>query len=325
MIFHIIIMYTIEELSFILYNNRSINGVVKNFIPNDIDAFKLNDIENKLDHYKNIFTGQKFVEINRDEVDEICEDISVSPIDIQNLTNVVKSSHLNLHGKELEYLLNRGITKDIIDKWYIGGLSLITDYSDLQILNATCHPVLSPILEDGLEGGGIIIPLLKDDILINCAIRKLSDIGKLKYSLACPDVDVWGLDDIEGEEIWITEGLFDMMALRSIGLKSVSVSSAMWSGIQLYKLLEKKPKSIIIFCDNDRVGLRTGLILHKFFNISGIHNKTVISNSSKDPSEHIFQNNLGLNDIQDIRITMDMIDSLEDNFNFIKYLKNRKF
>lgn len=204
-------------------------------------------------------------------------------------------------------------------------MSLITDYKDLEILNATCHPVLKPILEDGLEDGGIIIPLFRDDLLINCAIRKLSDIGKLKYSLACPDIDVWGLDDIEGEEVWITEGLFDMMALRSIGLKSVSVSSAMWSGIQLYKLLEKKPKSIIIFCDNDNVGLKTGLILHKFFNINGIYNKTVISSGSKDASEHVFQNKLGLDDIKDIRITMDMIDNLEDNYNFIKYLKNRKF
>jgi len=318
-------MYTIEELSFILYNNRSVNGVVKNFIPTNIDAFKLNDIENKLDHYKKIFNSQKFVEINRDEVDENCEDINVTPIAIQNLTNVVKSSHLNLSGTELEYLLNRGIKQNIIDQWYIGGLSSITDYKDLEVLNATCHPVLKPILEDGIEGGGIIIPLFKNDKLINCAIRKLSDIGKLKYSLSCPDIDVWGLDDISGEEVWITEGLFDMMALRSIGLKSASVSSAMWSGIQLYKLLEKKPKSIVIFCDNDNVGLKTGLILHKFFNVSGIHNKTVISNHSKDASEHIFQNGLGLNDIADIRITMNMIDNLEDNFNFIKYLKNRKF
>jgi 5S rRNA maturation endonuclease (ribonuclease M5) len=318
-------MYTIEELSFILYNNRSVNGVVKNFIPKDINPFKLNDIENKLDHYKKIYNDQKFVEINRNEIDETCEDIHVTPITIQNLTNMVKLSHLNLCGKELEYLLNRGITQDIISQWFIGGMSLITDYKDLEILNATCHPVLKPILEDGLEDGGIIIPLFRDDLLINCAIRKLSDIGKLKYSLACPDIDVWGLDDIEGEEVWITEGLFDMMALRSIGLKSVSVSSAMWSGIQLYKLLEKKPKSIIIFCDNDNVGLKTGLILHKFFNINGIYNKTVISSGSKDASEHVFQNKLGLDDIKDIRITMDMIDNLEDNYNFIKYLKNRKF
>lgn len=317
--------YTIEDLSFILYNNRSVNGVVKNFIPKNINPFKLNDIENKLDHYKKIFNNQKFVEINRNEIDENCEDINVLPIDIQNLTDVIKSSNLNLSGKELEYLLNRGIPQNIINQWCIGGISSITDYKYLEILNATCHPVLKPILEDGLEGGGIIIPLFKDDKLVNCAIRKISDIGKLKYSLGCPDIDVWGLEDIEGEEVWITEGLFDMMALRSIGLKSVSVSSAMWSGIQLYKLLEKKPKSIIIFCDNDNVGLKTGLILHKFFNISGIQNKTVISKNSKDASEHILENKLGLNDIQDIRITMDMIDSLEDNFNFIKYLKNRKF
>jgi hypothetical protein len=314
--------YTIEELSFILYNNRSVNGVVKNFIPKDIDALKLIKIENVLNHFQSIFNEKKFVEINRKEIDESSTDIDVYPQDIHQLTNKI---NFEFNEVELNFLLQRGINQDIINQYKLSGLSSIKDYNDLVILNATCHPVLKPIIEDGLEGGGILIPLFKDDILINCAIRKLSDVGKLKYSLSCPDIDVWGLDDIENEEIYITEGLFDMMALRSIGLKAVSVSSAMWSGIQLYKLIEKNPGSIIIFCDNDSVGLKTGFILHKFFNVNGILNKTVISNQYKDASEHIFQNNLGLHDIIDININMDMIDNMEDNFNFLKYLKNRKF
>jgi hypothetical protein len=59
-----------------------------------------------------------------------------------------------------------------------------------------------------------------------------------------------GLDDIhQGDEVWMCEGLFDMMVLRSIGLKAVSCSSAMWPSIQLYFLLDKKPGSINILCE----------------------------------------------------------------------------
>jgi Toprim-like len=317
--------YNLEELGFILYNNRSVSGVVKNFIPNDIDPIKLIKIEEVLEYYKDIFHNQKEVEINIREFDTQSDDIKIFPKDIENLKQKVLDAHHNLSGIELDYLSQRNISQEIIDEYKLGGLSNIKEYQDLITLNATCHPVLKNIIVDGNEGGGIIIPLFKNQRLINCAIRKISDMGKLKYSLACPDLDVWGLDDIQDQVVYLTEGLFDMMALRSLGLKSVSVSSAMWSGIQLYKLLDRKPKYIVIFCDNDNVGLKTGFILHKFFNVIGIRNKTIISKYHKDPAEHIFENKLGMDDFEDINITLDMINLKQDNFNFINYLKNRKF
>ena len=229
--------WTKEELSFILYNNRSLNGVVMNFLPKIKDPLYLIEIEKKLDWVKSLYEkNQRFVEVESYKLDLDAEDVIVTKNDVSLLTDIVIESNKNISDIELQYLLNRGITNDIINKYKIGGISYIKDYNHLRILNATCHPVLSPILEDGIEGGGIIIPLFEDDILVNCAIRKISDIGKLKYSLACPDLPVWGLDDIENEEVWICEGLFDMMALRSEGKKAVSVSSAMWSGPQLYSL-----------------------------------------------------------------------------------------
>lgn len=313
-------MYSIEDLSFIIYNNRSINGVVRNFIPRSIDGNEVLQIENILDQLNETFQ-QKFIEVSRSDINENAEDIFVYPSDIHSLGSKVLEANLN--DVELNFLLKRGITSSIIDKWNLRGLSSITEYKDLVSLNATCHPLLSKILEDGLQGGGIMIPLFHNKRLINCAIRKISDIGKLKYTLACPDIDVWGLEDIENEEVYITEGLFDMMAIRSIGLKAVSVSSAMWSGIQLYRLIHKNPKSIIIFCDNDNVGIKTGFTLSKFFDTYRIQNKTVIS-KFKDASEHIFQNGLGMCDVHDINIDISMIQNGED-FNFLDYLKNRKF
>ena len=244
--------YTTEELAFILYNNLSVDGVVNNFIPTNINPFELVKIDNILENFRKIFNGQKFIEINRNEVNETAEDIFVDQNDIKSVGD--KLLNIGIDGFELEYLLKRGIGYDIINEWKIRGLSQIKDYNNLVILNATCHPVLKTLLSDGIEGGGIVIPLFKNNELINCAIRKISDVGKLKYSLACPDIDVWGLEDIEeASDVWITEGLFDMMALRSIGIKSVSVSSAMWSSIQLYRLIKMNPKSITIFCDHDSI------------------------------------------------------------------------
>ena len=103
----------------------------------------------------------------------------------------------------------------------------------------------------------------------------------------------------KGDEVWITEGLFDMMAIEEMSNKSVSCSSAMWSGLQLYQLLEKKPSKIKIFSDNDEVGLRTSGILKKFFEMNNIECSIVISECAKDPAEQYFQKNKNLSDVID--------------------------
>lgn len=315
--------YTNHDLSFILYNNRSVDGVVRNFIPKEINPLRLIEIEESIDFFKSFFEPKRFVEIDISDMDVDSDDIRVNPNDISNLKSEILNS--NLSDIELKFLIDRGVDQGIIEKYNLRGLSSISDKRSLEIINATIHPVLRKILDDGLEGGGIIIPLFEEQRLINCAIRKISDVGKLKYTLACPDVDVWGIDDVFEDDIWITEGLFDMMALRSLGLKSVSVSSAMWSGIQLLKLLDKKPKSINIFCDNDSVGLKTGFILKKFFRSQDIEVKTFRSKYFKDPSEHIFKNKMGVTDFEEIHIKRSMIESYPDNFNFLSYLRNRNF
>jgi 5S rRNA maturation endonuclease (ribonuclease M5) len=320
--------YTKHELTFILFNNRSVEGVVKNFISNyQIDGFKLIKLEEKLDWCKKIYeSDQKFVEIDTRELDATADDVRVEPIDLFNSQRHIFEAHENLSGVEYEYLKRRGITDKIIKQWKIGGLSNIKDGKVLEVINASCHPILKPILEDGLEGGGIIIPLFDNNRIANVAIRKLSDVGKLKYSLAVPDLPVWGLDDINpGDQIWICEGLFDMMALRKEGVKAASVSSAMWSGPQLYQLLQRQPSQINILADNDQVGKRTAKILQRFFNLSGVKSKTFLCPDSKDAAEHIFEKRKPISSIQEVEITKEMIQEEDQSFNFLKYLKNRTF
>jgi hypothetical protein len=325
--------WTLEELGFILYNNRSVNGVVKNFIPKGINPFKLTKLEKVLKKSKSKFlSDDRMVEININEINNKSGDVLVKPEDLKELSedfylNVGKFSY-----DEMNFLFDRGVDQEVMWKWQLFGLSQITDKKQLEIIGATVHPTMTGFLNDAIENGGIVIPLFdENENLINCAIRKISiensESKTLKYTLACPDVPVWGLDQIkEGDEFWITEGVFDTMAIYELGEKSVSCSSAMWSGIQLYQLLEKKPKMIKFFSDNDEVGIRTAAILSDFFNQYDIETKIFISEDYKDASELYFLKKMDLSSLKEIEVTDDMINLNKDNsFNFIDHLKNRKF
>lgn len=320
-------MYTNEELAFILYNNRSVNGVVKNFLPN-LDPVKLIKLESRLQKSKSLFENDKrMVEVSTKDLLVSADDIILKPEDLGSLTDLILQNIGNFSDEEYLYLTNRGFGDSTILEWKLLGLSSIKRKKDLITIGATCHPVLSKIFDDGIGSGGIIIPLFENGILVNTAIRKINSHKSLKYSLACPDVPVWGLNKVEqGDDIWLTEGIFDMMALIKLEKKSVSCSSAMWTGIQLYKILEKYPNSITIFSDKDQVGLRTSAILKDFFLSYNIPTRILISRVAKDPAEHYFEKYQDSSRFEEINVNHEMLDNFRDeSFNFIHYLKNRKF
>ena len=326
--------WTTEELGFILYNNRSVDGVVKNFIPKKINPFKLTKLEKVLKKSKSKFqSDDRMVEVNINEINQNTGDVFVTPNDLKELSDDFYLKCGKFSYDEIHFLLDRGIDQDVMWKWKLFGLSQIKERKHLETIGATVHPTMSNFLEDAISNGGIVIPLFDaDKNLINCAVRKISlesngSTRTLKYTLACPDVPVWGLDQIEeGDEFWITEGIFDTMAIYELGEKSVSCSSAMWSGIQLYQLLEKKPKMIKFFSDNDEVGLRTSAISKDFFSQYDIPSKIYISEMYKDASELYFLKKLDLSTLKEIEVTDDMINiNKDDSFNFIEHLKNRKF
>ena len=323
--------YTKEELGFILYNNRSVKGVVNNFLSDDINPFKVINIERKFNKSKSLYVSDsRMVEVNLSEIDTECDDVIVNKEDLESLTNLFIKNKGKFSENEYNYLIGRGCDV-IIEKYDLLGLSNIKDYKNLETIGATCHPTLKKILVDGIKNGGIIIPLFENGVLVNCAIRKIAientDKKSLKYSLACPDIPVWGLDNInEGDEVWLTEGVFDMMAIQTNGEKCVSCSSTMWSGVQLYKVLKKKPSKINIFSDSDEVGLRTSAILKDFFMKSFIDCEIYISKSKLDASDHFFQMKDGWDNVDKINVTKDLIgDTIDNSFDFINHLKNRKY
>lgn len=332
--------YSIEELGFILYNNRSVNGVVMNFLNKNTNILKIIKIEDDFEKIKSKYNDDRQVEINTSDLNKDEDDIIVYPKDLEEITDIILSNVGKFNDNEYNYLFDRGITLDVILEYKLLGLSNISNIDILTKIGATVHPILKGFLDDGLDNGGIIIPLFESNILKNCAVRKINilkdslvdlyDGNKsktLKYSLACPDVNIWGLNDIKSNsEIWITEGIFDMMALKLMGKNAVSCSSAMWSGPQLNSLLETKPSNIIIVSDKDSVGLKVSMQLKELFTLYNIDTKTVISKIAKDPAEHYFEKNKGIEYFEEIDITIDMIKmKIDDSFNFIKYLKNRNF
>jgi hypothetical protein len=319
-----------KDLGFILYNNRS-KSVVDNFIPDNLNIYRIRNIENIFEKSKSKFTDdKKMVVIPIEDLNINEPDFIIERSDLQNLKYIFDDNKGKFSKRELDFLTKRGINEKVIEKWNLLGLSNFKG-DELKIIGATVHPIISNILEDGIEGGGIVFPLFKNGKLINNAIRKISlenkDKASLKYSLACPDVPVWKSDDIkENEEIWLTEGLFDMFSLDNIGLKAVSCSSAMWSSIQLHQIIELKPSKINIFSDNDEVGIRTSAVLKDFFNTYGIDCDVYKSIQSKDAAQHFFEHKLSINELIKMENIEEEVNSKDDDsFNFISYLKNRRY
>lgn len=338
-----------DEITFVIYNNRSVDGVVLNFLSaRNFDWRKLSDLENQFAWCENQWAEVRTIEVAERDLNLNYTDITYEPYELADCKDLVnksidvlckhKAKDISVHtAKERVWLHSRGIDLNIT-KLQLGSLSYVVEHGtprQLEILGITCHPMLTNILDDDLSGGGILIPLFENGVLSNMTVRRMSDVGKLKYTQSCPDLSVWGLDAVTPiHPVWMTEGLFDMDAINcsvdplcsSDYKQAVSVSSAMWSVPQLMQLMSKAGKFINIFADNDKVGLRTAAVMKKFLEMNGFVVSIFVSKTCKDPSEHFTEKKLGWDDVVKIDVTPDMVEQREDmSFNFLKYLKNRKF
>lgn len=330
--------YTKDDLIYIVYNNRSLTNVIYNFIPkfNIKELLSLKKIENDFKYARSLFIDDTELSLEINDLDIKEKDIKITPTDIKSRTQLILDAHKNLSGNELQYLKDRGFSDEIIERGKFGSMSYITNQEDIDILGISTHPIMNRMFDGGTRGGGIIIPLINNNgDLINVTFRKISDYNKLKYTHACPDLYIWGVEDIQkGDIIWLVEGVFDKYVLETIlpiGSKVVATSSASISPIQYLKIISKKPSKINIICDNDQVGFRTGVIAQKIFRLNKIICSTFYFDESKDVSEHILENNGEIFDLIKIDITKEFIKEkiteFEDRIplNFFDYLKNRKF
>jgi len=323
--------WTDKELTFILYNNRSTSGVVANFLPEKINPFSLKKLEERILEIKSQFNFEsRTIKVNKSEFNYEAKDIIVHPKDLENLSELFLELNSQFSENEMVYLMKRGFRFSNMWSWNLFGLSKLANKSELDTIGATIHPLLSNILENSSEG--IVIPLFdSNDKLINCAIRRISienngQLKTLKYSLACPDIHIWGLDDVlEGDEIWLTEGIFDTIALSHLFQKSVSVSSPNWSAIQLLQLIKKSPSKVRIFSDCDKIGIINSFITKEVLNLYHIRCDVYISNCSKDASEHIFSKGRDLQNLIQIEDYKEFVNLEWDvDFDLVEHIKNRR-
>lgn len=315
-------IYTIEEINHIIYNNRSFEGVVKNFMPklNTNDLELLLEVGNQLKFVNKLVNKNSSIIIDKERLDLDLPDIEIFPNQLEN----IKISSRIFNEVELELLKKKGIPNNIIEQYDISPLSQFKDTEILKIIGVTSHPILERLIGDGVSDG-LIIPLYNDGKLINTVFRKTNELTKLKYGISVPSLDFWGDEILEGEEIWLCEGLFDMMAIRDNGQKCISASSCTLNDFQYFKIVEKSPKMVNIFTDNDVSGYRSAMKSQKLFGLNGIRSKVFSSKKAKDAGEHFFELGLNWNLIEEIKITPEMINRDETHLDFLKYLEQRKF
>jgi DNA primase len=318
-----------SNINYVIFNNRSQNLVSK-FLP-EVDIPKFIELEKKYKFVHSLYKSAFTIPVDEKSLNLNYTDILYTLDDIKVLKDKLILSNTNIKGTvEYDFLKRRNISDDIIDKYKIATLSSGWSKEELDFLGFSLHPLLKDVFYEQIAEGIIIPYFNKSDELINAAIRRFEN-GPLKYSLAVPDVNIFGISDVEEHsEIWICEGIIDCMALMSLGINAVSVSSASWSSIQLYQLLEKKPSLINIFSDYDYTGLKTAGLLKRFFNLNSTPSKIWISDSCKDAAEHIFENGYDMDKVEETAVTPGLLEELEPieeekTKNYIEYLKSRTF
>jgi len=315
-------MYTIEQINYIIYNNRTYEGVVKNFLP-ELSLMDLNlllEIDRQLKFVNKLVNKETSIIIEKEKLDLNLPDIEIYPEQLEN----IKISSREFNDNELFLLKKKKIPEHIINQYDISPLSQFRDVEILKVLGVLTHPIIEKLLGDGISDG-LIIPLYREDKLVNSVFRKTNELTKLKYGITVPSIDLWGDQIIKGEEIWVCEGLFDMMALRDEGKRCVSASSCALGDMHYLKIIKGKPSLVNIFTDNDVSGYRSVLKSQKLFGLNGIPSKVFSSKKAKDAAEHFFELNLGWNLIEEIHITSKMINRDDNTLDFLKYLEERKF
>lgn len=316
-------MYTVEDINYIIYNNRTYDGVVKHFMPklNFDDIQLLLEVVKQLKFASKIINKDDSIIIEKEKLDLELPDIEIFPEQLEK----IKISSREFNESEKQLLIKKKIPKNIIEQYDISPLSQFGDNMEiLKILGVTTHPILERLIGNGVSDG-LIIPLYNEGKLVNSVFRKINEITRLKYGISVPSLDLWGDDILEGDEIWLCEGLFDMMALRNEGKKCISPSSCALNDFQYFKIIKNKPTQVNIFTDNDVSGYRSALKSQKMFNLNGIRNKVYSSKKAKDAAEHFFELGLDWNEVQELKITKEMIERDDNIINFLKYLEERKF
>ena len=98
---------------------------------------------------------------------------------------------------------------------------------------------------------------------------------------------LYGLDEVRrGDMVFVVEGIFDAEKVRSVGARAVAVLGSQMSGVQIGKLLAKKPSKVLLMFDNDVPGEKASIETYGKFIKRGVTPPIVhINGPAKDAGE----------------------------------------
>jgi hypothetical protein len=215
-----------------------------------------------------------------------------------NTTSCVHNSFLK------EWLNKRGVEDDQILKYGLMDLSHINKYNmfEQNATGGTIHPALRHWIKDDASPTGVPSGIMTPVVdlwgnIVGCHNRFLSTVPKIKFASSIPNFHLFTNLRINSKpiKIFIVEGVFDALAIDKMNPNYhwIAPSTGFWTEEQLINLLftisHFNSAEIICAFDNDRVGLKSNIILAKTllktkYNVNIMNFKNI---EAKDPAEAI--------------------------------------
>ena len=196
----------------------------------------------------------------------------------KDYTNFILQAHKNIN--KTDYLLNRGFSKETIDKYKLG---YIPNYS-----------FKSKNGNDVSYGDAIIIPYPGENYYILRWINPPKDKKIAKYKKLPGKEPLFNLKGLTPgtDPIYIVEGQFDCLSFLEVGATCIGLNGA--TGInKLIKLLEKNKvhRPFIIALDNDEEGIKASEKLKKQLDALDIYSYSFkLPEGYKDANELLIKN-----------------------------------
>lgn len=174
-----------------------------------------------------------------------------------------------------DWLIDRGVTQEQVRSFR--SFSQVRRRKERIALGIEIHPAIQKWVGCSTPQGVMMTAFGIDGAISGVHLRMLSTVPKIKFGASIPLLhiasNVWRYQRLyfhaapfqAGDDVWLVEGIFDGLALDTLGLHYFSPSSGTWSCEQLFSLISQlrkcKPGRVICAHDNDRVGMKENLFL----------------------------------------------------------------
>jgi hypothetical protein len=336
---------TTEERIKLLHHNRDMKELIllwastnniPNLLPICVSRIQtiLDEIEEEIrDDYPPSKVHYSDSEIANAESEGV--NILYDPSVLHNLVDWERGAEefISSDSEALQFLLDRGVTRDSILKYTILHSSQLTERQRV-LAGATIHPDISLPLEE--EPECIVFPVRdRDSRVLGCHCRYLNTLPYIKFTSSIPNFYLYSnlhTLDHQPEEVWIVEGVFDALALGDVSndIYWLSPSSGYFSECHYFNASKylKDIKKINVLLDSDAVGTRSAVVLKEYYGNQREVNIYSIP-EGKDPAEFFIKHDGFIGDLKlmsddDLKQQYSESKRTKEISNFSDYLSNRE-